>query len=271
MFRNIFRKLKTENQNSTVGKKTIGWSQRFFIFAAVMFLLGWASTGIMSSAKNIFDFGSTTNQTKQELSNNNQEQLNVMDVSSRELSPPSIGDSFDIQELTIENLNPVQADTLNQTNPISTTVISDFDTQPRVVSPENWGDWFCANCIAVPARVKLTHYWPPLGGDNCWSFYDDYCYSPTKSTVPWETVIEISAACPVPWLGSIVEIPELNRRYLCLDTGEKVICKDGTCVVDVLTDKIYPWDGMEFDAIIYYPRVWVEPAPTFTPAVTPDQ
>jgi hypothetical protein len=268
---NFFTKRQTEDQNSTVEKKKIGWSQRFFIFAAVMFLLGWASTGIMSNAKNLLDFSSKTNLPQQGRSNNNQDQSTVMDDASENSAISSVGDSIDVQVQSVENSNASQVDTTDEANPIPTAVLSNFDTQPRVDSPVNWGDWFCANCVAVPARVKLTHYWPPLGGDNCWSFYDDYCYSPTKSTVPWETVTEISAACPVPWLGSVVEIPALDRRFLCLDTGDKVVCKDGTCVVDVLTYKTYPWDGMEFDAIVYYPQVWVEPAPTFTPAATPDQ
>lgn len=268
---NFIFKRDTEENKSTVEKKKIGWSQRFFIFAAVMFLLGWASTGIMSSAKNVLDFGSRTSLTQQEYSKENQDQSLLLDETPGDSPTKSLEDRIDIQEQPVEISNLAQVDTTNETNPIPTVVPSNMDTQPRVDSPVNWGDWFCANCVAVPARIKLTHYWPPLGGDNCWSFYDDYCYSPTKSTVPWETVIEISAACPVPWLGSVVEIPELERRFLCLDTGEKVVCKDGTCVVDVLTYKNYPWDGMEFDAIVYYPQVWVEPAPTFTPAATPDQ
>lgn len=271
MPRNYFSKQHTEDKNNTTEKKKLGWSQRFFIFAAVMFLLGWASTGIMSSAQNLLDFGSKINLSQQGSSIINQDQSLSIDDASGDYSIPSIGDNVDIQEQSVENSNATQMDMTEDTNPIPTAGSPKYDTQPRVDSPVNWGDWFCANCVAVPARVKLTHYWPPLGGDNCWSFYDDYCYSPTKSTVPWETVIEISAACPIPWLGSVVEIPELDRRFLCLDTGEKVVCKDGTCVVDVLTYKTYPWDGMEYDAIVYYPQVWVEPAPTFTPVATPDQ
>lgn len=263
-------KRQSEDQNGTTEKNRIGWSQRFFIFAAVMFLLGWASTGIMSSAKNLLDFGSKTNLLEQGGLYVNQDQ-SLFDDKSGDFSSPAIETGIDIQEQVVENSYAAQVDTMDEINPIPTEGLSTFDTQSRVANPVNWGDWFCENCIAVPARIKLTHYWPPLGGDNCWSFYDDYCYSPTKSSVPWETVIEISAACPVPWLGSVVEIPELDRRFLCLDTGDKVVCKDGTCVVDVLTYKTYPWDGLEYDAIVYYPQVWVEPAPTFTPAATPEQ
>jgi hypothetical protein len=130
----------------------------------------------------------------------------------------------------------------------------------------DWGDWTCRYCDKMPAKVKMTHYWPPLGGENCWWFYEGYCHSPMKSSVPWETLIEIAAACPPHWLGGVVEIPEIGRRYLCLDTGDKVVCEDNVCVVDVLTDKRYPWDGLIYDAVVYYPRVWTDDN---RPQVTP--
>jgi hypothetical protein len=130
----------------------------------------------------------------------------------------------------------------------------------------DWGDWTCRYCDKMPAKVKMTHYWPPLGGENCWWFYDGYCHSPMKSSVPWETLIEIAAACPPHWLGGVVEIPEIGRRYLCLDTGDKVVCEDNVCIVDVLTDKRYPWDGLIYDAVVYYPRVWTDDN---RPQVTP--
>jgi hypothetical protein len=130
----------------------------------------------------------------------------------------------------------------------------------------DWGDWTCRYCDKMPAKVKMTHYWPPLGGENCWWFYEGYCHSPMKSSVPWETLIEIAAACPPHWLGGVVEIPEIGRRYLCLDTGDKVVCEDNVCIVDVLTDKRYPWDGLIYDAVVYYPRVWTDDN---RPQVTP--
>lgn len=252
-------------------RKKIGWSQRFFIFAAVMFLFGWASTGFMSSAKDQIDLGFLNDIRSQQISQQDLSKSTSDNISPEEETSgeePNASGTFD--QIT-EDIPPVDENSLTSSAPTPTEAPFNNEILPKVESPENWGDWYCANCVAVPVHVKLTHYWPPLGGDNCWTFYDDYCYSPTKSSVPWESVIEISAACPVPWLGSVVEIPDINRRYLCLDTGEKVICKDGTCAVDVLTNKIYPWDGLEFDAIVYYPRVWVEPAPTFTPIATLEQ
>jgi hypothetical protein len=267
----IFRKMQENRKTSTEGANKIGWSQRFFIFAAVMFLLGWASTGIMSSAKDEINLGFLRDLRSQEFSQDDQEPSTSIVTSPTDASsPPEINTTGSL-DLDSENLPTSQENSIGNIAPIPVDTPLSTDIQSQVDNPENWEDWYCANCVSVPVRVKLTHYWPPLGGDNCWTFYDDYCYSPTKSTIPWESVIEISAACPVPWLGSVVEIPDLNRRYLCLDTGDKVVCKDGTCVVDVLTDKIYPWDGLEFDAIVYYPRVWVEPAPTFTPTTMIDQ
>jgi hypothetical protein len=266
----IIRKIQ-ENRRSNPGEgKKIGWSQRFFIFAAVMFLLGWASTGIMSSAKDQIDLGFLNEIRPQKLPPQGIDQTTSKEILSAEITSPELNTSPDLSQVS-EDLTSAEESSIDKSAPIPTEAPFNTEIQSPVENPGNWGDWYCANCVAVPVRVKLTHYWPPLGGDNCWTYYDDYCYSPTRSTIPWESVIEISAACPIPWLGAVVEIPELNRRYLCLDTGDKVICKDGTCVVDVLTEKIYPWDGMEFDAIVHYPRVWVEPAPTYTPTTTIDQ
>jgi hypothetical protein len=149
-------------------------------------------------------------------------------------------------------------------------VPSSTATPQLIISSEeevmDWGDWTCRYCDKMPVKVKMTHYWPPLGGENCWWFYEGYCHSPMKSSVPWETLIEIAAACPTHWLGGVVEIPEIGRRYLCLDTGEKVVCEDDVCVVDVLTDQRYPWDGLIYDAVVYYPRVWTDDS---RPQVTP--
>jgi hypothetical protein len=129
-----------------------------------------------------------------------------------------------------------------------------------------FGDWSCRYCDKMPVKVKMTHYWPPLGGENCWWFYEGYCHSPMKSSVPWETLVEIAAACPAHWLGGVVEVPDIGRRFLCLDTGDKVLCEDNVCVVDVLTQTRYEWDGLVFDAIVYYPRVWTDGT---RPDVTP--
>jgi hypothetical protein len=140
--------------------------------------------------------------------------------------------------------------------------LSDASDTPSM----DFGEWSCRYCDKMPAKVKMTHYWPPLGGENCWWYYEGYCHSPMKSSVPWETLVEIAAACPPHWLGGVVEVPDIGRRFLCLDTGDKVICEDNVCVVDVLTQTRYDWDGLIFDAIVYYPRVWTDGT---RPQVTP--
>jgi hypothetical protein len=138
--------------------------------------------------------------------------------------------------------------------------------QPSETPSMDFGDWSCRYCDKMPVKVKMTHYWPPLGGENCWWFYEGYCHSPMKSSIPWETLVEIAAACPTHWLGGVVEVPEIGRRFFCLDTGDKVVCEDNVCVVDVLTQNRYEWDGLIFDAIVYYPRVWTDGT---RPEVTP--
>jgi len=95
--------------------------------------------------------------------------------------------------------------------------------------------------------VRVTHYWPPLGGTNCYRYVDGVCVSAMYSGAPWEPYVGIAAACPWEWkIGNAVAIN--GRLFLCLDRGS-MSCEDGICHVDILTD--LPVDGI-FEAERWY-------------------
>lgn len=95
-------------------------------------------------------------------------------------------------------------------------------------------------------QVRITHYWPPLGGLNCWIFQDGRCVSATASGIPWEMVVGIAAACPWEWrLGSAIVIE--GRMWICLDRGS-MKCEGGVCQVDLLTES--PVDGL-YTGLLY--------------------
>ena len=204
----------------------------------------------------------------------NPQQTQTIQVVSPTLAPPSpTASPFPSATPTL----PLPSPTSQPTVLPSTTDLSGESQVSVLATPTetpvmDFGDWSCRYCDKMPAKVKMTHYWPPLGGENCWWFYEGYCHSPMKSSVPWETLVEIAAACPPHWLGGVVEVPDIGRRFLCLDTGDKVVCEDNVCVVDVLTQTRYDWDGLIFDAVVYYPRVWTDGTrPQVTPFAAEDE
>ena len=108
--------------------------------------------------------------------------------------------------------------------------------------------------------VRITHYWPPNGGINCYDYRDGWCQSPTASGIPWEAVIGYGAACPPEWpLGSVVRFPT-GESFTCFDRGGEIKClNDGTCRLDILS----PWfpDGVRENVAVYFPYPFHRQAP----------
>ena len=128
---------------------------------------------------------------------------------------------------------------------------------PQILVPEteNFGRGIgrenCFGCKAYDIKVRVTHYYPPEGGTNCWRFINGYCVSNTASGIPWENVMDLAVACPYDFpLGSWVEIREMGS-YICLDRGE-MVCVNGICEMDILSANIGHFDGGTYDA-----KVWV--------------
>lgn len=85
--------------------------------------------------------------------------------------------------------------------------------------------------------VRLTYYWPALGGTNCYptNWKNGKCESRLMGE-PWSTWVNIGAACSadIP-LRSRIFIERLNKSYMCVDRGGGIIkLPDGSQFVDLL-------------------------------------
>lgn len=89
--------------------------------------------------------------------------------------------------------------------------------------------------------IRLSYYWPPLGGPNCANFdrVNKVCLSATASGEAWELWVDRGLACPTEfWLYTIFTID--GKDYSCIDRGELVVKHpDGSYWVDILTST--PW------------------------------
>jgi hypothetical protein len=86
-------------------------------------------------------------------------------------------------------------------------------------------------------RLRLSHYWPALGGTNCHEagWVDGECKTQLAGK-PWQAWAGIGAACPkeVP-LGTEISIPALGRSVVCVDKGGAIeAVADGTFFVDLI-------------------------------------
>jgi len=82
--------------------------------------------------------------------------------------------------------------------------------------------------------VRVSHYWPPLGGTNCGNFKGGECTSKLANGERWQEWVGLAIACPKELeFGTKLRIN--GREWVCKDRGSK-ITKDGdTYWVDMLT------------------------------------
>ena len=94
---------------------------------------------------------------------------------------------------------------------------------------------FSAPLAGEPARVKVSHYWPPLGGVNCFRFVAGECLSPTASGAPWQEWVGTGAACVPEWpFGTTFTLPG-GETFTCVDRGGAIKTgADGLPWVDLL-------------------------------------
>lgn len=82
--------------------------------------------------------------------------------------------------------------------------------------------------------VKVSHYWPDLGGVNCLTFKNGHCQSHLANGEEWEKGIDNAIACP-PELKLGTKINILGKIWICKDRGSKIV-KDGDAYwIDMLT------------------------------------
>ena len=91
--------------------------------------------------------------------------------------------------------------------------------------------------VAVPAgtamQVRYSHYWPPLGGTNCFSFVNGVCISKMASGQPWAPYVGTAVACPKEWaFGTTVELD--GHVWTCMDRGSAIKFVDGVPWIDFL-------------------------------------
>lgn len=114
----------------------------------------------------------------------------------------------------------------------------------------------CFNCVPQQVRVKLSHYDPQAGPDNCWDYDENmnHCYSPTQPGIRWQGVWGVGVACPPAWpFGTWVTVEDVGS-FICLDRGGRIQCDDtGLCRVDVMTGTTSWWDQQEFTATLWLP------------------
>lgn len=105
----------------------------------------------------------------------------------------------------------------------------------------------------VPISVKVSHYWPPLGGPNCAYFSGGVCLSRMASGKPWHEWVDRALACPkeIPF-GTIFYI--FDKEWVCLDRGGKVISLGKVIWVDLLTPKAPVPYGTIVDAFMVLPK-----------------
>jgi len=86
--------------------------------------------------------------------------------------------------------------------------------------------------------VRVSHYWPSLGGVNCSSFVNGYCVSRMANGERWEDFLGIAIACPKSWeFGTVVSFPDFgDREFICKDRGGKINYVNGVAWVDLLIE-----------------------------------
>lgn len=92
--------------------------------------------------------------------------------------------------------------------------------------------------IAQPVYIqaRLSHYWPPYGGPNCFAFDEitQTCVSGTASGEPWEKWVNRGCACPPEYaFGTIFVLPG-GEEFTCVDRGGKVQIVNGIPWLDLL-------------------------------------
>jgi len=95
---------------------------------------------------------------------------------------------------------------------------------------------------APESPVRLSYYWPALGGTNChsanWDEEENTC-STMLYGKPWQAWVGMGAACPVKYpLGTKLWIHRLQRIVICVDRGGGIVTlPDGTSFIDLLQEE----------------------------------
>lgn len=91
-------------------------------------------------------------------------------------------------------------------------------------------------------RVKISWYWPPLGGTNCGVWQNGQCVSRMASGARWQDWVGRAIACPPQWkFGTKVVLPN-GSVWTCMDRGGAIHYNGGITWIDLLTNHTpYPF------------------------------
>jgi len=106
--------------------------------------------------------------------------------------------------------------------------------------------------ISVPMLIRVSRYWPPLGGTNCADFVDGECLSNLADGGDWSVWEGRAAACPPEWpFGTTVTIE--GKDWLCKGRGGSVQYVNGIPWVDLLQKRASYKYGTIIPAIVLFP------------------
>lgn len=111
---------------------------------------------------------------------------------------------------------------------------------------------------AAPAgavvMAKLSHYWPPLGGPNCFSFIRGECVSRMASGERWQDWTGRAAACVREWpFWTRLTLPG-GEEFVCLDRGGAIRTgADGLPWIDLLVQHAPVPFGAVVPVSVVYP------------------
>jgi hypothetical protein len=97
--------------------------------------------------------------------------------------------------------------------------------------------------------VKVSHYWPDLGGVNCLTFKNGHCQSHMANGQDWEDWEDVGMACP-PELKLGTKIKILGKVWTCTDRGSKIQMDGDAYWVDMLTRQTVVAYGEPVHALI---------------------
>lgn len=75
----------------------------------------------------------------------------------------------------------------------------------------------------MTVRARLSHYWPALGGVNCFRFVAGECVSRMASGERWQDWIGRAVACPKEYPFWTRVILPGGEEFICLDRGGKIV------------------------------------------------
>jgi len=104
----------------------------------------------------------------------------------------------------------------------------------------------------MPITIRVSHYWPKLGGTNCSNFVNGECVSRMASGLRWQEYINYAIACPPEW-PFYTKLIVNEQEWICLDRGGAIQYVDGVPWVDFLTPNGFYPHGTIVDAILIQP------------------